>query len=75
MFAEPGFWFLVAVALLLGLIPERRGDWRKGGAASADDVARIVAGGKPKSEPRHLLTLTLFMLAVLAVAFVFGGER
>ena len=75
MFAEPAFWFLVFVALLLGLIPPKRGEWRKGGASSPDETARIVAGGKPKSEPRHLLTLSLFLVAVLVVAFVFIGGK
>ncbi len=73
MFSEPAFWCIVAVAALLSLIPHRRGEWRKSGAASADDVYRVF-NDKPRSEPRHGLTLWLFAGAVLVITFVFGGR-
>lgn len=62
----------VAALLIDALVPPAQGDWRKG-AASAQDVARIVGGGKPSPEPRHGLKLGLLFVAVLVLAFVFGG--
>lgn len=74
MFSEPAFWCIVAVAALLSLIPHRRGEWRKSGAATADDVYRVL-NDKPRSEPRHSLVLWLFAGAVLVIAFVFVGGK
>ena len=69
------FLVCLAVAALLidALVPPARGDWRKG-AASAQDVARIVGGGKPADEPRHGLKLSLLLIVVFVMAFVFGGR-
>lgn len=62
----------VAALLIDALVPPAPGAWRKG-AASAEDMERIVAGGKPQPEPRHGLKLGLLFVAVLVLAFVFGG--
>ena len=68
------FIILAVAALSLdALIPARKGDWRKS-PASAADVADIVAGKSPKSEPRHELKLSLLLVVVLGIAFVFGGK-
>lgn len=67
-----GFGILIVVGFMLDMIPDKRGSW-KSGAASASDVARIVAGGKPAPTPRSLAKFVLLLVAVAAMAFVFLG--
>lgn len=62
----PAFAVLALVALALDTaIRDKPGKWGSGDA-SAQDVARIVGGGKPKAAPRDGAKLGL----LLVIAFV-----
>ena len=62
----PAFIVLALVALALdAAIRDKPGKWGAGDA-SAQDVARIVGGGKPKATPRDGAKLGL----LLVIAFV-----
>ena len=68
----PAFAILAFVALALdATIRDKPGKW-SAGDASAQDVARIVGGGKPKAAPRTgaklgLLLVIAFVLFVLVI--------
>lgn len=65
------FLALLGIAgLLIDLIPKRRIDWSDS-LPSQDDVVKIV-GGRQREQPRHLLKLSLLLLVVLGLAFMFG---
>ena len=67
-----GVLFIVAAAID-ATIRDKPGRWA--GAASADDVARIVAGGKPKATPRDGLKLGLLgLIAFVLFVLVVGGK-
>ncbi len=71
----PAFAVLALVALALdAAIRDKPGKWGSGDA-SAQDVARIVGGGKPKATPRTGAKLGL-MLVIAFVLFVVvtGGK-
>ena len=64
---------LVIGAILDATLRDKPGRWA--GAASADDVARIVAGGKPKATPRDGLKLGLLgLIAFVLFVLVVGGK-
>ena len=68
-----GVLFIVAAAIDAAL-PDKPGRWA--GTASADDVARIVAGGKPKATPRDGPKLGLLLvIAVILFVLVNGGKQ
>lgn len=67
-----GLLFIAALALD-AFIPAKRGKWGSGDA-SAQDVARIVAGDKPRATPRHGLKLGLLLVVVFAILVLFGGR-
>ena len=76
---NPGaIWPAFAVLLIIGAIldaaiSDKPGRWA--GTASADDVARIVAGGKPKATPRDGLKLgALGLIAFVLFVLVNGGK-
>ena len=70
-------WPALAVLLVIGAIldaaiSDKPGRWA--GTASADDVARIVAGGKPKATPRDGLKLgALGLIAFVLFVLVAGS--
>lgn len=75
---NPGaIWPAFAVLLIIGAIldaaiSDKPGRWA--GTASADDVARIVAGGKPKATPRDGLKLgALGLIAFVLFVLVAGS--
>ena len=77
---NPGaIWPAFAVLLIIGAIldaaiSDKPGRWA--GTASADDVARIVAGGKPKATPRDGLKLGLLLvIAFVLFVVVIGGKQ
>ena len=64
---------LVIGAILDAAIKDKPGRWA--GTASADDVARIVAGGKPKPTPRDGLKLgALGLIAFILFVLFVGGK-
>ncbi len=76
---NPGaIWPAFAVLLIIGAIldaaiSDKPGRWA--GTASADDVARIVAGGKPKATPRDGLKLgALGLIAFILFVLTLGGK-
>ena len=76
---NPGaIWPAFAVLLIIGAIldaaiSDKPGRWA--GAALADDVARIVAGGKPKATPRDGLKLgALGLIAFILFVLFVGGK-
>ncbi len=75
---NPGaIWPAFAVLLIIGAIldaatSDKPGRWA--GTASADDVARIVSGGKPKATPRDGLKLgALGLIAFVLFVLVAGS--
>lgn len=70
----PALAVLAFIALALdAAISDKPGRWT--GTASADDVARIVAGGKPKATPRDGLKLGLLGIIAFVLFVVVGGKR
>lgn len=76
---NPGaIWPAFAVLLVIGAIldaaiRDKPGRWA--GTASADDVARIVGGGKPKATPRDGLKLgLLWVIAFILFVLFVGGN-
>ena len=77
---NPGaIWPAFAVLLVIGAIldaaiRDKPGKWGSGDA-SAQDVARIVGGGKPKATPRDGLKLGLLgLIAFILFVFFVGGK-
>ena len=77
---NPGaIWPAFAVLLVIGAIldaaiRDKPGKWGSGDA-SAQDVARIVAGGKPKATPRDGLKLgALGLIAFILFVVMLGGK-
>ena len=70
----PAFAVLLAIgAILDAAIRDKPGRWGSGDA-SAQDVARIVGGGKPKATPRDGLKLgLLFVIAFVLFVLVMGS--
>ena len=69
-----GVLFVIA-AVLDAAIRDKPGKWGSGDA-SAQDVARIVGGGKPKATPRDGLKLgALWVIAVILFVVVVGGAQ
>ena len=65
---------LVIGAILDALIRDKPGKWGSGDA-SAQDVARIVSGGKPKATPRDGLKLgALGLIAFILFVLFVGGK-
>ena len=76
---NPGaIWPAFAVLLVIGaildaLIRDKPGKWGSSDA-SAQDVARIVGGGKPKATPRDGLKLgMLWVIATILFVLFVGG--
>jgi hypothetical protein len=71
----PAFAVLALVALALDTaIHDKPGKW-SAGDASAQDVARIVGGGKPKATPRDGAKLVaLWVIATILFVLVVGGK-
>ena len=68
----PALAVLAFIALALdAAISDKPGRWA--GTASADDVARIVAGGKPKATPRDGLKLGALGLIAFVMAYLLFG--
>ena len=77
---NPGaIWPAFAVLLVIGAIldaaiKDKPGRWGSGDA-SAQDVARIVGGGKPKATPRDGLKLgALGLIAFILFVLFVGGK-
>ncbi|MBK8113231.1 MAG: hypothetical protein IPK44_01280 [Candidatus Accumulibacter sp.] len=77
---NPGaIWPAFAVLLVIGAIldaaiRDKPGKWGSGDA-SAQDVARIVGGGKPKATPRDGLKLgMLWVIATILFVLFVGGK-
>ena len=77
---NPGaIWPAFAVLLVIGAIldaaiRDKPGRWGSGDA-SAQDVARIVGGGKPKATPRDGLNLgALGLIAFILFVLFVGGK-
>ncbi len=77
---NPGaIWPAFAVLLVIGAIldaaiRDKPGKWGSGDA-SAQDVARIVGGGKPKATPRDGLKLgALGLIAFILFVLFVGGK-
>jgi hypothetical protein len=72
-------WYGLGVLLVIGAIldaaiKDKPGKWGSGDA-SAQDVARIVGGGKPKATPRDGLKLgALLVIAFVLFVLVNGGK-
>ena len=72
-------WPAFAVLLVIGFaldaaIRDKPGKWGSGDA-SAQDVARIVGGGKPKATPRDGLKLGALLVIVFTLfALTLGGK-
>ena len=72
-------WPAFAVLLVIGFaldaaIRDKPGKWGSGDA-SAQDVARIVGGGKPKATPRDGLKLgMLWVIATILFVLFVGGK-
>ena len=65
---------LVIGAILDAAIRDKPGKWGSGDA-SAQDVARIVGGGKPKATPRDGLKLgALGLIAFILFVLTLGGK-
>ena len=71
----PAFAVLLVIgAILDAAIKDKPGRWGSGGA-SAQDVARIVGGGKPKATPRDGLKLgMLWVIATILFVLFVGGK-
>ena len=73
---DAAFWpVLIALAvlgLLLDAIPDKPGKWGSGDASAAD-VAKIVAGGKPPATPRMGAKFGVVLLFVAVLWFMFFG--
>ena len=69
----PALAVLAFIALALdAVISDKPGRWA--GTATADDVARIVGGGKPKATPRDGIKLGLLgIIAFVLFVLVVGG--
>ena len=77
---NPGaIWYGLGVLLVIGAIldaaiRDKPGRWGSGDA-SAQDVARIVGGGKPKATPRDGLKLgALGLIAFILFVLFVGGK-
>ena len=76
---NPGaIWYGLGVLLVIGFaldaaISDKPGRWT--GTASADDVARIVAGGKPKATPRDGLKLGLLLVIAFVLFVLTNGAK
>ena len=70
----PAFAVLLVIgAILDAAIRDKPGKWGSGDA-SAQDVARIVGGGKPKATPRDGLKLgALGLIAFVLFVLVMGS--
>jgi hypothetical protein len=72
-------WYGLGVLLVIGFaldaaIRDKPGKWGSGDA-SAQDVARIVGGGKPKATPRDGLKLgALGLIAFILFVLFVGGK-
>ena len=72
-------WPAFAVLLVIGFaldaaIRDKPGKWGSGDA-SAQDVARIVGGGKPKATPRDGLKLGALLVIVFTLfVLTLGGK-
>ena len=72
-------WYGLGVLALISLaldaaIRDKPGKWGSGDA-SAQDVARIVGGGKPKATPRDGLKLgALGLIAFILFVLFVGGK-
>ena len=72
-------WYGFTVLLMIGfaldaVIKDKPGKWGSGDA-SAQDVARIVGGGKPKATPRDGLKLgMLWVIATILFVLFVGGK-
>ena len=65
---------LVIGAILDAAIKDKPGKWGSGDA-SAQDVARIVGGGKPKATPRDGAKLgALGLIAFILFVLMLGGN-
>ena len=71
----PALGVLLAIgAILDAAIRDKPGKWGSGDA-SAQDVARIVGGGKPKATPRDGLKLgALGLIAFILFVLMLGGK-
>ena len=77
---NPGaIWYALGVLLVIGAIldaaiRDKPGRWGSGDA-SAQDVARIVGGDKPKATPRDGLKLgALGLIAFILFVLFVGGK-
>lgn len=72
-------WYGLAVLAFVALaldaaIRDKPGKW-SAGDASAQDVARIVGGGKPSATPRHGAKLgMLWVIATILFVLFVGGK-
>ena len=70
-----GFAVLFVVAAILdAAIKDKPGKWGSGDA-SAQDVARIVGGGKPKASPRTGLKLGALLIIVFVLFVLVNGGK
>ncbi len=70
-----GFAVLLVVAAILdAAIKDKPGKWGSGDA-SAQDVARIVGGGKPKATPRTGLKLGALLVIVFVLFVLVNGGK
>jgi len=72
-------WYGLAVLAVIALaldaaIRDKPGKW-SAGDASAQDVARIVGGGKPKATPRTGAKLGLLLIIAFTLFVLFVGEK
>ena len=72
-------WPAFAVLLVIGFaldaaIRDKPGKWGSGDA-SAQDVARIVGGGKPKATPRDGLKLGLLLVIAFVLFVLTNGAK
>lgn len=71
----PAFAVLLVIgAILDAAIRDKPGKWGAGDA-SAQDVARIVGGGKPKATPRDGAKLGLLLVIVFTLFALFVGGK